>query len=294
MYKYFANLIDEYIYEDKTIDENFIYNILDMLLSSRNLTDLSSENEVFEINNPFLGSSNPMEYSYPNGINVYLVDTYKVVMENIRNLIEMQNEFKLDLSNEDLDLSYRYYYYIKVITMLMHEVEHVYQNSVYKNINTLENTLITLDLKLVRQYIESSNNIKEKLILFRSNPYIKYIQPIERFANIKSQNNYMDIIENLNASDEVLVALMDYFYATKKSFYIYSYLITESHNPMGEYIKYMKNIKEYSIDDLSGEEIDILIDKSSKDLSLKERLFYGYKVTDDELRDIKTNKIKIL
>ena len=302
MYKYFANLIDEYMYEDKMVDDTFIYNVLDKLLSSRELTYLSSENEVFEMNNPFMGTGNPMEYSYLNGIKVYLINTYNDVMNRIRDLIEIQDSFKLDISYEDMELSLKYYYYIKIITMLMHEVEHVYQNSIYNNTDTLENTLITLDLKLVRHYIDSLNinnkeyidNKKEKLILYKSNPYIKFIQPIERFANIKSQYNYMDIIENLNTKDEILVALMDFFYATKKSFYIYSYLIMDSRDPINEYIKHIKNIREYNTDYLSGEEIDLLIDKSSKDLSLKERLYYGYKVTDMELKNIKSDKIKIL
>lgn len=303
---FFANLIEEYVQDKKTLDENFALRVLDKILTEKQLTDLSSENHVYNFNNPIFGSGFAMEYSYPKGINVYIANSNKEVLDIIKTVTPILRVNMSELSEKELLLTLEYSYFIKIIMMLFHEVEHVAQNSKYNKIDTLEDVLVTLNLRLLRRLIdyelkpsesnkESQIEIRNKLRSYKSVEGLNYLEPIERFAHIKSTIDIPEIIRRLNTTDKIKESLIYFLDTCNMINHIYSYInINRNTSPLEKYIEYMKKIGEYNLDRLTGEEIDKIINDYNNNLNLNQRVYYGFKITESEFDGIKKGKIKIL
>ena len=294
--KIISNLINQYVSGECNLDQYFITTILNTLLAERELTSISREINIYPFSTIFNGGKYSMSYEYPKGINVILAKTNEEVTSTIYNIIPvLKNNFHT--SSETILKAVEYYYYIKILMMFCHEVEHVNQNKNYTKEDTLENLLVTLNLRPVRdlydaEYNENIEDINKYRLILRkyklTNPNLGDIEPIERFANINSTNIVKEVINNLDTSDEVKEILLFLLEFDKTFLKIYSYVALEnSKYPLDEYIKYMKQINELYTHNLDSNEIERIINAYGRELSLDERLYYGFEITDDELEGLK-------
>lgn len=290
-----TNLISDYVENNKTLDNKFITEILDILLKEYDVSDLSLNNNVYyrRANNIF-SSGFPMDYEYPKGINVHIPDVDESIIKTISFIIPMVKGKFSHLNDLKMLQGIKYYYYIKTIMTLRHEVEHVIQNKNYGLNRNLEEILITLNLRLLHESFNSDENLKRLYNYKKLDKNIYYIEPIERFANIKSTDIIESIICSLDLSEEIKALLLYILKVDKSLLYTYSYFKDDnSIIPIYSYINYMKSLNEYYIENIDGKDLDNYIESYGKDLSFKERLYYGYKISDSEFNDIKTLKLEI-
>ena len=301
-----ASIIEKYLSNQKSFDKEFANEVLANLLTDE-LKPICSNNHVFTYNNPFFGTGNSMEYSYPNGINIYIENSNRELTEIITNYASIiKYNYNFNIDNEVLIKELEYFYYLQLVIMMSHEVEHVKQNYNYNNDNTLEEFLTRLNLYTFRKYEElkryrtcEDKEFRDSLGDFykykSNNDEIKYIEPIERYAHINSTKKIKSIIIEVRASDEVkevLYFLVDYI---SRFHYIYSYGTSkEEKSPLKAYINYLKKYDLYKLDNLTGEEIDEKIMQLSENLSLEDRLNNGLSISDSEYKNIRNEKIKIL
>ena len=292
-----ANMIDEYIYNKKTLDDDFVYTVLNIVLTEKNVIELSKNNKVYQFNSPFLGTGFAMDYSYPNGINVYVANCEKEIIESIGIYIPMLKKNINYSSDLVLVKTLEYYYFIKIIMMLMHEVEHVVQNSKYGSLNNFEDLLTTLNLRLLHNCMNNkdnyNDNIKKLKVYKFTNKNINIIEPIERFANIKSTDIIRQLIYNFTTLDEVKNILLYLLDLDVKFHYIYSYVSLNNNSPLNKYIKYLESLNEYYINQYDSSKLDNIIEEHGKEFNLEERLYYGYSITDKEFENVKLGKIKL-
>lgn len=306
MIKQIANLIEEYLSEEKAFDKNFVDVVLDNLITDE-LKPICFYNHVYAHNNPLFDSGYPMVYDYPNGINVYVKNTNKELMNIIPNYASaIKYNFDYNVDNETLIKALEYAYYLHLVIMMSHEVEHVRQNINYNNSDTLEGFITRLNLYSHRRYEElkitrkcEDKEFRNSLEIFykykTNSDEIKYVEPIERYANINSTKNINSIINNLMATDEVKEILHFIVEYINRFHLIYSYGSSkDGKTPLAAYVDYLKKYKIYKLDDLTSDEIDKKIIELSSDLSLEERLYNGLEITENEYRNIRSGKIKSL
>lgn len=239
---------------NKLLNINNIDKILEILINEKDLGEYISNIEVQQIR-----SNNLASYSnyykkiiiYSNIIDKMIID----IQYNVRSKKQLTKNMYINLS---------------VLQVILHEIEHANQEKII-NYNTLESFILRIS-----QIVENNNHIYE-------------VNPIERFAEIKSYNDIFKIIagyendlslKSLIKNDELQRKIRGYHYYNGK---LYSPI--ELYFLMGRAEYLLSSFEWYSDDN------NLFAENVEKLYKLEDSLFYGFPILDRNYCDIMNNLI---
>lgn len=178
-----VELVNKYNNKKTIVDEKFIIDACTIILNYYNLDNYL---QVIKVNNT------KSSYYYPGKKELNIFTNYK----------KQEKMLKKELNDE-----FFYWYNLRVLLTILHEMEHVKQESISED--TLEGKIIKLNnsiSKLPSFYSNVDIPFKEKMInTFKIISYGKYyntkknhnLAPVERMANINSYNEIIKITSKL-------------------------------------------------------------------------------------------------
>jgi len=261
-----TKLVRSYIKNNRNVDENFIYDLAEIVIKQRKLGDY--------VKNIIISNE-----QLPTGAIAYY--------DSFDNDIKISNDFGDDNIIDNIT---------KYLHIILHEIEHASQ---YKTVDSGKNTLETLLLKqcflgniFKRKYQNIDVKKLDKDELLKLYAYLDFYTkaeielskiyeclPSERQAEIKSFIELINVCNNIK--DERLSSVTPNFY---KNYYIRKIMGYRNDNGI---IKSPTNTLMTLLDELSGEKNDAMhnyIDKVTPTLTLDERLYYGLKISQDEYK----------
>ena len=287
-----AKLLYDYSIKRKTVDENYIYKVIDIVIAGRSLTRYVKKYEIIRESQAIFTSEGE----------AYGVASYNpqkqiitLSLEGIRKKIEQFKDTFSHLFDSELE-QYLYINYIVTQTIL-HELEHANQSRLMNEFDGMEPRILRAAVPLEKTVEEL---VKEKEIsIEEAKRYIerkaqeiqkKYYElykyaPAERLAEIKSNTQLIDVLTHLEVQTERLV---NFIYAGVLEFMLKGYT-NNIYSPTAHYIKGIGNGEELKqFDWYDDEEAQALL-KSQK-YTLLEKITNGLPTTSDE-REIVALKI---
>ena len=191
-----ANLIYLYKRNNKIIDNDFFikaYNIINEKFNiETNLTIKKSS--ITDI-------TNLATYcNFTNALNIY---TNKIKKYSLQEKRELKIKNKSDT-----------YLYLLPIKILLHEFEHLKQYKIIQYENTIEGAIIRKDVELEKKYTDYDNILELiYILLYYELKYNKlyYYAPMERLAEIKSNETSIDIARVLEDNHTELIMRNHYY-----------------------------------------------------------------------------------
>ena len=253
---------------NKLLNINNIDKILEILIDEKNLGEYISNIEVQQIR-----SNNLASYS----------NYYKKIIIYSNIIDKMTNDIHTNVKSKN-QLTKNMYINLSILQVILHELEHANQEKII-NCNTLESFILRIS----------------QIVKYNKQTY--EVNPIERFAEIKSYNDILKIISSyendllLNSlikSDELQRKMRGYHYYNGK---LYSPI--ELYFLMGKTEYLLTSFEWYSDDNnLFAENVEKIYD-------LEDSLFYGFPILDKNYYKIMNslvtnlnknfkNKIKII
>lgn len=308
MFVQLASLLDLYHNSGKLADRDFILYVLEALLSHKNIKQSCPK---IIINRTKDNGTDLAIYRFEESITIYPERCFNYIMKKKANVWLSEIDRFLKLNNKDENSVavtrelYNYLYNLNIMKALLHEVDHVERCANYGKEKSLENILCDLNLRFRMFGLDRVNLVNNtKLSLIKAKKYVMdlsdlsnnlyVVEPIERFANENSSKQLLNIISYLNISDLNKKILLYFAKIYMIEDYTYSYnRLSDDSYPILEYSNYLKNISEYYTDEFSGKDLDRIFSRTLTDASVADRLYYGFKVTNEELKDVRTGKIKI-
>lgn len=222
--------------KNKILDINDINKILELLVVNKNLNDYISNICIQPIRSNNLASYS----SYTKDITIY-TKVIDIMIENIEKTILIANDFEISL-----------YKNLSILQVILHEVEHAYQQKIAFTENNLESFIIRMSFLIPNAYEE---------------PLYEYC-PEERLAEIKS---YQDILTTLQ-------------YLKNKPLELFDLLNTEKLQRLLRGYHYNNGIIEEPLTKffVLGNKPELIVGIEPNTDILEERMKYGFSITTDE------------
>ena len=264
------NLIVEYSSNNKPVDNYFIKTVINTIIEYAELNDFY---DTFTIDNKLdsLGEHN----SKTKNISINLDAIYKKIKKN-----------HYDFTNNE----HQTYKYLAVILIIFHELEHVNQDKLMEENNTLESNILTESRRLyeiaIINFYKNQHDlaIKRNIILlsqvikYRSLYYKYYdLAPQERLADLSSYTNCLYISKKLKITN-----ITNYLKKKSKLTLLRGYKTTLI--PTKYYIEKLNP----KFDNWS------YIEEQGRDLNLKERMSLGLEISNEEYQKVKKKSNKFL
>ncbi len=285
MYKKIARIINEYEEKKQLGDENFIVDILTILVSQYGLIDY-----VKNIEYPTKKNMDEDPYYDPASYTLFINKYY------INEEVESIND---NLRKKSRIRSNSFTYNLLLLQQILHEVDHILLEKETDDKNT---NIITLLSELAsNEEIVSRFNIIKKIIAeirfyYNGHIYEQYhdLAPFERRAEITSLRAINDVLEELKNTDinNILIHGQKHLYTNKLNSAIikhYSLLDNVTNSPSYDYMN-MLLLDEDLIPDCiniynEDEETSFILDSNTYDYN--QRLLYGLQLSKDEYKNLK-------
>jgi len=234
--------------KQELINDKQLQSIMEIIKLYNNLYNLD-----FNINksNTNISSTSILGTYSNNEINIYLNRLYQYIYYYYN-----ESNFKIE---NNLNMFQRYFKNnLYIIKVLFHNIEHYYQDIIYKNNknNSLENKLIILEKQLITDNKTNNNSF------------------LERNADIKSYKKILNIIKSIKSELEDVYILQEQILLDRE-FIGYS----ESNCPTFNYFEELNKINDLA---------NIINEYSPNDLSFEYRLSLGLPIEDYEYDTVKT------
>ncbi|MBQ9072499.1 MAG: hypothetical protein IJY25_05025 [Bacilli bacterium] len=268
--KFFYNLIVEYSSKNRPVDNYFIKTVINTIIDYAKLNEFYN---AFIIDNKLnsLGEYN----SKAKNISINLDAISKKIKKNYYNFTDNEQQI---------------YKYLAVILIILHELEHVNQDKLMKENNSLESNILNESYSLfetaIVDFYKNSHDltVKRNIILLTQvikyrNLYYKYydLAPQERLANLSSYINCLSIVKKFKMTN------------------INNYLKKKSKLTLLSGYKTTLIPTKYYIEKLNPEYDNwSYIEKQSEKLNLKERMSLGLEISKDEYQKVKKKSDKFI
>ena len=193
----------------------------------------------------------------------------QLLLEDLKKYVYIEN-----------DLTKYLYYNLRILQVILHEVEHANQHKIYKD-NTLESFILRIS-----QLVPEEKQIYE-------------YAPMERFAEIKSFNDINEIICEYRNDKELNFLINQAL--LKRKLRGYHYINKNITSPTISY--FIKGDKEYLLNSFDWfKKEDYTLNDVTNKYDLNERLFYGFPISKTEyfngmtsiLNNLNKEQIRIL
>lgn len=265
-------LMKSYYKKDQLFDEKFIYKVIEIIEKSRNLDGLISDINLIDkskIGNDVIGSYSP---------------NTKILQISLPSNEEKNNQFM---------------YNSTLLHLVLHELEHVCQHKLCNDENIksfnkdLLNTCFSANnyIEILTNRLKEGNFSKEEMldIMVNINFYEKYANvirscygylPSERQAEINSLSKLCFLFKDIkmNNHQENIIGLKK-GYITRR---LMGYEIKDEKIIYPTYELYKNILELYK--DADNNRFFSNFDRLSQNMSLDERLFYGFKISEDEYK----------
>lgn len=270
-----AQLLYDYSIKRKTVDENYIYKVIDIVIAGRGLAQYVRKHEIIR-------KSQVVFADAEEGYQVAFYDPNKqsitLSSEGIIKHIEVFKDYFLYLFPSMLEQ----YLYINFIAMqvILHELEHANQKRLMKEFDGMES-------RILRATVPSIMGTNATLVIKLHKLHKKYLAlyeyaPDERLAEIRSNQQLIDV---LNILEEPAKRIINFSRANIFENMLRGYddyIIS----PTAHYIKGIGNEEKLKQFDWYDDDEAKAILKSKQKYSLEDRLIYGLHATFDEQEQV--------
>ena len=287
-----ARLLYDYSINRKTVDENYIYKVIDIVIAGRGLAQYVSKYEIIrESQTVFAGEEEGYQVAFydPNKQSITLS------LEGITKAIEESKDIFIHLFPSTLE---KYLYINFIVTQtILHELEHANQSRLMNEFNGMEPRILRATVPLKMEKKAASKLVGSKEISFdEAKKYIEYLvleaqkkyhalytyAPEERLAEIRSNQQLIDALNILKGQANKIISF-SYANIFENMLRGYDdYIIS----PTVHYLKEMGNEKDLKQFDWYDEDETRAILKSKQKYNPMDRMVYGLPATFDEREQV--------
>lgn len=282
-----AKLLYDYSIKRKTVDENYIYKVIDIVIAGRGLIKYVARYEVVK-------ELEQSQMDQNENVACYNYDDKLITLSQngIKSLIEQSKQAFLGFFPSNLE---QHLFINLVITqVILHELEHANQQKIVQTTNDMEAKILRLrgiinvrSINELRKIGKISEEETEKLIDLKIQEFAKkraglYLYaPRERLAEIRSYQQVKNILQQLPVKVDSLNAFAHVF---EEESMLRGYDVL---SPTIYYLTELGEHRELRKFDWYDEDPDKALQKSKENYSLEKRLIYGLPTTEDERTNYK-------
>lgn len=279
-------LVYDYTVNRKIADTNFLNKLIGIIVTSRNLDNYVSE----------VGIINKLVYQKKRLIVAeynFLTMSLDLYYPSIKKFLELMNDYD-PLFTPFEQLMYRN---LKLTSMILHELEHAYQNKQANDINdnSLQNRIVKVSgaldqkMKLLKALLEKRITLEEFNEYTEEHKKAYYrlynLNPYERLAQI---NSFQTILRSTSSIKTSIPNLYEFELASLAEEMLKGYPETMKQGscPTETYLYSIKEPKLWTSFEFYSQNPEQLFENVSVEYSLKDRLSLGLPVSESEYTGI--------